>query len=285
MTTTESIGVNNDDSRPRRGRNPEGRMPLADHLRELRGRLVKSLIAVAIGTVIGWHYYHQIFDFLAAPINDVVAQAQAQGRDVRLTINDVAGAFTLQIKVAAMFGFIVACPVWIYQLWRFITPGLRKNERRWALAFAAVAVPLFLGGVALAYALFPAALQIMLGFTPDEVANYLPVDTYLSFFARMVFVFGLAFLTPLILVALNIFGVLSGKTLASWWRPIVFGVFVFAAIATPTGDPINMTLLALPVLALVGAALGFCFLNDRRRARNSSEPDYSSWADDEISPL
>lgn len=260
-------------------------MSLPDHLRELRSRFLKSALAIILGAVIGWIYYQQIFDFLAAPINDVVDQARAQGREVTLTITDVSGAFTLQLEVAAVFGVIVASPVWIYQLWRFITPGLHRHERRWALIFVGLATPLFLAGVAMAYLVLPGALQILFDFTPTSVANFLPVDAYLSFFARLVLVFGVSFLSPLLIVALNMLGILSGKTLLGWWRGIVFAVFVFAAIATPTADPFNLLLLATPILILVGSALIFCFLNDRRRARHVDESEFNQWADDETSPL
>jgi len=264
-----------------------GAMSLPDHLRELRSRVLKSVLAIVLGSILGWVYYKPIFHFISEPIDQVVQQARAQGREVTLTITDVAGAFTLQIKVAMITGVILACPVWIYQLWRFVTPGLHKHERRYALGFAAIAVPLFLSGVVLAYFILPGALTILFNFTPDSVANYLPVDTYLSFFTRLIVVFGVGFLTPLLLVGLNMFGVLSGKKLASWWRFIIFGVFLFAAIATPTADPINLLMLALPILVLVGAALIFCFYNDRRRikAAKAKGEDYSIWSDDEISPL
>lgn len=258
-------------------------MSLPDHLRELRSRLVKSALAILLCAVVGWIFYPQIFAFLAEPINQVVAEARAAGRDVTLTITDVGGAFTLQIKVALIAGVIMASPVWIYQLWRFVTPGLHRHEKRWALGFVAIAVPLFLAGVVLAYVVMPGALAILFDFTPQSVANFLPVDAYLSFFTRLVLVFGVGFLTPLLLVALNMFGVLTGKTLAKAWRFIIFGVFVFAAIATPTADPVNLMMLAVPILLLVGAALAFCFINDRRRAKRTV--DYSQWGDDETSPL
>ncbi len=259
-------------------------MPLADHLRELRRRLVISLIAITAGSVVGWIYYVPIFEFISHPIEQVVAEAAAQGRDVKLVMAGVADAFMLQVKVAVMTGLMLASPVWLYQLWAFVTPGLHPKERRWVYVFAAVSVPLFLGGVALAYVVMPKGLEVLLGFTPENVGNYLPVDRYLSFFLRMVLVFGVGFLTPLFIVGLNVMGILTGKRLAAAWRYIIFAVFIFAAVATPTGDPVNMMLLATPILVLVGAAVLFCLINDRRRARRG-EPDYESWDDDEISPI
>lgn len=260
-------------------------MTLGGHLRELRARVVKSGLAILVGSVVGWIYYNPIFDLLRHPIDDVVSQAAAGGADVKLVLTGVAQAFTLQLQVAATVGLIIASPVWIYQLWRFITPGLKPRERRWGYLFVGAAVPLFLGGVIVAYLTLPNALGMLFAFTPPEVANYVPVDTYLSFFLRMVLVFGIGFLVPLILVALNAVGVLTGRRLARSWRVIIFSVFVFAAIGTPTGDPINMCLLAAPILLLVGAALMVCFLNDRRRAARRAVSSFDQWADDETSPI
>jgi len=240
-------------------------MPLTEHLRELRSRLVKSGIAIAIGMVVGWIYYPQLFGWLSAPFDAVVTQARAQGRTVTLALTGVADPFVLQMQIAAVAGLILSSPVWLYQLWRFVTPGLHRHERRWGLGFVAVAVPLFLAGVALAYIVLPYGLQILFGFTPDGVQNIVAVDRYLSFFLRMIMVFGIGFLVPLLLVLLN-----------------------FAGVPTPTGDPINLMLLAGPILLLVMIAVLIAVLNDKRRARRrreSGEPDFSDLADDEISPL
>lgn len=261
-------------------------MPLVEHLRELRGRLVKSGIAIVIGMTIGWFYYDDIFAWLSAPFEAVVTQARAEGRDVTLALTGVADPFVLQLQIAAITGLLLSSPVWLYQLWRFVTPGLRRHERRWALGFVAVAVPLFAAGVMLAYTVLPYGLQILFGFTPANVENIVAVDRYLSFFIRMVIVFGFGFLAPLLLVLLNFAGVLTGKRLLSWWRWIIFAVFVFAAVATPTGDPVNMLLLAGPILVLMTIAISVCLANDRRRARKRrGEPDYDQWDDDEASPL
>jgi len=264
-----------------------GAMPLTEHLRELRNRLVKSGIAILIGMVIGWIYYPQLFRWLSAPFNAVVTEARAEGRTVTLALTGVADPFVLQMQIAAVAGLILSSPVWLYQLWRFVTPGLHRHERRWGLGFVAVAVPLFLAGVVLAYVVLPYGLQILFGFTPDGVENIVAVDRYLSFFLRMIMVFGIGFLVPLLLVVLNFAGVLSGQRLLSWWRWIIVSVMVFAAVATPTGDPINLMLLAGPILLLVMLAVGISLLNDRRRARRRKDAgiDFSDLDDDEISPL
>lgn len=261
-------------------------MPLTAHLRELRSRLVKSGIAIAIGMVIGWVYYPVLFAWLSRPFEAVVEQARADGRTVTLALTGVADPFVLQMQVAAVAGVILSSPIWLYQLWRFVTPGLHRHERRWALGFAAVATPLFAAGVALAYLVLPYGLQILFGFTPEGVENIVSVDRYLSFFLRTVLIFGVGFLVPLLLVLLNFAGILSGKRLVSWWRWIIMTVFIFAAVATPTGDPINLLLLAGPILLLVVIAVAVCLMNDRRRARRrGTEPDYAELDDDEMSPI
>ena len=261
-------------------------MPLTDHLRELRSRLVKSGLAIAIGMVVGWIYYDQLFAWLSEPFETVVEESRGEGRTVTLALTGVADPFVLQMQVAAVAGVVLSSPVWLYQLWRFVTPGLHRTERRWALGFVAIATPLFGAGVLLAYIILPFGLQILFGFTPAGVENIVSVDRYLSFFLRTILVFGVGFLLPLMLVLLNFAGILSGARLISWWRWIIFAVFIFAAVATPTGDPINLLLLAGPLLLLVVIAVGVCVLNDRRRARKrAGEPDFSEFSDDEISPL
>lgn len=261
-------------------------MPLVEHLRELRTRVVKAGLAIVVGMVVGWIYYAELFRLLSRPFEGVVAAAQAEGRDVTLALTGVADPFVLQVQISALAGILLASPVWLYQLWRFVTPGLHKHERRWGIAFVIVAVPLFASGVALAYVVLPYGLEILFGFTPDNVENIVSVDKYLSFFIRTVIVFGVGFLMPLMLVLLNFAGVLTGQRLVGWWRWIIFIVFIFAAVATPTGDPINLVLLAGPMLILIVLAIGVCLLNDRRRARRpGQEGRYDEWDDDEISPL
>lgn len=261
-------------------------MPLTEHLRELRNRLVKAGIAILAGMIVGWIFYPQLFAILSAPFEDVVEQARAEGRTVILALTGVADPFVLQLQVAAVAGLLLSSPVWLYQIWRFVTPGLHRNERRWAIGFVMVATPLFAAGVLLAYTVLPIGLDILFGFTPEGVENIVSVDRYLSFFLRTIIVFGVGFLVPLMLVLLNFAGVLSGKRLLSWWRWIIITVVIFAAIATPTGDPINLILLAGPIMVLVMIAVGIALLNDRRRARRRS-PDQLALAnldDDEASP-
>ena len=194
-----------------------------------RPAIARSTRAIAIGMVVGWIYYDQIFAWISAPFTDAIAQARGEGRTITLALTGVADPFVLQLQIAAVTGLVLSSPIWLYQLWRFVTPGLHKHERRWAVGFAAVATPLFAAGVWLAYTVLPYGLTLLLGFTPDGVENIISVDRYLSFFIRTVIVFGVGFLIPLLLVLLNFAGVLPGRRLLGWWRWIVIIVILFAA--------------------------------------------------------
>lgn len=266
----------------RQAKDRSGPMPLRDHLAELRKRLLISAAAIAVGAVVGWIFFDEIFEWISGPFIDVVGQAQNQGKNIQLALTGVTDPFLVQIKLSAVSGVVLASPVWLFQLWRFVTPGLMRNERAWALGFAAIATPLFFGGVALAYVFLPQALGFLFGFTPDNVSNIIDVSRYLSFFLRTVLVFGVGMLLPLLALLLNAAGVLSAQAFVGAWRWVVLGVFVFAAMATPDGSPLTMSVLALPILCLFGIAMLVAWLNDRRRARSSGGFDIP---DDEASPL
>jgi sec-independent protein translocase protein TatC len=264
---------------------PGGAMPLMAHLRELRSRIFKAVIAILLGSVVGWIFYDQIFSFIIAPVKDVAANLQSQGYDIRLVLDGVAQPFTLQLKVAMLAGIVLASPIWIYQMWAFITPGLHRNERRYAVAFLVTAVPLFLAGVGVALWILPKGLNLLIGFTPQDVSNFLSVETYLSFLVRTVIVFGIGFLVPIFIVALNLVGVLPASALARSWRWTIIGVLIFGAVATPTGDPFSMMLLAGPMLILILVAFGIAALNDRRKRALTNEPDYESLDDEAASAI
>jgi sec-independent protein translocase protein TatC len=249
-----------------------GRMPLADHLRELRRRVSYSLIAVAVLSLTGWFAYQPIIDRLAAPVCDLAA-ARESGSEACgiLYISGVLGPLNLQFKVILITGVILAAPVWLYQAWAFVAPGLHQSERKKTVLFAALATPLFAAGAFLAYSILPMAVKILIGFTPSDLNNLVRFDEYLDFVLRMILVFGLAFELPIFLIALNIAGIVSGKTLLQKWRLATFLIFLFVAIFTPTGDPLTMIALALPLCLLYASALTFALLNDRRRSREPQE--------------
>ncbi|MFJ3979964.1 twin-arginine translocase subunit TatC [Streptomyces sp. NPDC090021] len=272
----------------RKAKDAEGRMPLVEHLRELRNRLLKSVLAILVITIVAAFFYREIINFLLKPMLDSVGctngvVTQRNGRPCAdMTVNGLISAFSIALKVSLMAGVVLSAPVWLYQLWAFAAPGLHSHEKKYARSFVAVGAPLFMAGAVLAYKILPQTATIMLEFTPDHARNLLPVDDYLDLVTRMVIVFGLAFELPLLLILLNFTGVLTGKRLAGWWRGMVLGITIFAAFATPTGDPPTMLALALPIVALYFAAVGLCLLNDRRRRRN--DPD-AGLSDDEASQL
>jgi sec-independent protein translocase protein TatC len=270
----------------RRTRNSEGSMTLVEHLRELRNRVAKAALAIAIGAVVAWIFYDRLFAIIVHPFDDVIAQARADGRVVVLALNGVTDAFTLKLQVALVGGIMLASPVWLYQLWRFISPGLKGGEKKWAYGFALAATPLFLAGAALGYYVLPRLLGVLLAFTPNGVENIISIEYYLTFFLQLMLFFGISFLIPMTFVMLNFAGILSARRLLSWWRGLVFGTFVFAAVATPTGDPINMAMVALPMLVLVGIAVLIMVINDKRRSRRRpADERYEEWDDDSVSPL
>jgi sec-independent protein translocase protein TatC len=182
-------------------------------------------------------------------------------------------------------GVIISSPIWMYQLFRFVTPGLHKNERKYGGLFVASALPLFLGGVVAAYYSLPHVLGAFLNFTPNGVVNNVNVDTYMSFVIQIMVVFGIGCIAPVVVVVLNAIGILSARRYGSWWRWVVFLTLVFAAFATPTGDPVNMALFATPLLLLLFVAFLICWNTDRRRAKREGLDGLANLDDDETSPL
>ena len=265
----------------RRRRNPEGRMSLGDHLRELRRRLVIAGIAIALGSVIGWMQYDWLLNQLTEPLRAV--SHQRAGSLVGINFGGITSAFSIKLKVAMFIGVLVASPVWMYELWAFIVPGLTRREKRTAFGFIAAAVPLFLAGCYLAHWALPKAVEVLLGFTPTGAVNLTNASDYLTFVIRFILAFGLAFLMPVLLVALNAAHVLPASTMLKGWRPAVMIIFVFAAMMTPTPDAWTMIALAMPMVGLYFGAYGVAFVLDRRRAKR--EPGWTHVADDEASPL
>jgi sec-independent protein translocase protein TatC len=252
-----------------RGRksNPEGRMALKEHLREARNRLFKSALAVLAATVAGFFLYEPVLEALGAPIAAINEQ---EGRTASLNFDTAASPFDLLIQVSIFLGVVISSPVWLYQLWAFITPGLKTKERRTALGFIAVAVPLFLTGIYLAWLILPNAVRVLTDFTPDQFSNLISVTVYFAFVLRLLLAFGIAFLLPVILFGLNLVGIVSGRQILKAWRITVFLVCLFAAMAAPGGDALSMFYLAVPLLLLFFVAIGLCLLNDRRRARRAA---------------
>lgn len=248
--------------------NPEGRMALLDHLKELKNRLIKSAIGVLLGAVAGWFLYEPVVNSLSDPLIKIAEETK---RTAVLNFASVGDPFDFKLRIAIQIGLVLSSPIWIYQVWAFITPGLTKKERRYTLGYMAAAVPLFLAGVYVAWTVIPNVVRALLQFTPQNGANNIDASQYLTFATHMLLFLGIAFLVPVVLVGVNMAGVLSGRTILKAWRITVFLVFVLAAVAAPGADALSMFMLAGPLLVLFFAAIGLCMLNDKRRARQQSK--------------
>jgi sec-independent protein translocase protein TatC len=264
---------------------PEGRMPVMGHLRELRNRIIKAALAIGLGTVLGIVFFGPIWAVVTHPFCSAVISGhsgcKAQGD--QLVVTGVFDPFMVRVQVAFFAGLIITSPVWLYQLWAFIAPGLYARERRWTYLFVGAAVPLFTGGAALAYLVMSRGLAYLLNLTPHGVTVLPTISTYLSYFQGMILGFGVTFELPLALIILNLARILTHARFRKWRRPMIFGAFLFAGIANPSPDPISMLLLAAPCVLLMEIAEIIVWANDRRRAR---VPDpYASLADDELAPL
>ncbi|MCK9793604.1 twin-arginine translocase subunit TatC [Isoptericola sp. 4D.3] len=236
-------------------------MPLREHLLELRKRLFLAACGLVAGAVVGWVLYEPLLAALQSPLETA---AQEQGKTIALNFTGMASALDMKVKVSLFLGVIVTCPWWLYQLWAFVTPGLTRREKGYAYGFLGAAVPLFLGGAALAWWVLPHAVDILAGFVPDGAVNFTDAQGYLSFVMRLVLAFGIAFVSPVLLVGLNLAGLLRHEALAKGWRWAVLVAFVFAAVMTPTPDALTMIFVALPICVLYFGALGLCVLHDRR---------------------
>jgi sec-independent protein translocase protein TatC len=265
----------------RHKRDPDGRMSLGDHLRELRRRVVIAAVAIVVGSVVGWVEYDRLFTALLAPLRKIARERP--GGLVNINFGGITEPFSVQLQVALFVGVIVASPIWLYQVWAFIVPGLTKREKRTTMAFVGAAAPLFLGGCFLATKVVPKAVEILISFTPQGAANLPTAALYLTFVTRFILAFGLAFLLPVFLVGLNVAHILPARIMLKGWRIAVILIFVFSAMMTPTPDAWTMLALALPMIGLFYAAVGVSMLLDRRRARH--QPEWANLADDEASAL
>lgn len=266
-------------------------MPLADHLRELRNRLAKAMLAIVVVTIVAAFFYNDIINFLTRPILDSIgcpqtfeqlARTSGKKQCAEITINGLLAPFTLALQVSLMAGVVAASPIWLYQLWAFVAPGLHRHEKKYAYAFVFTGAPLFFGGAFFAYKVLPTTAKVLLDFTPNgSIRNFLPLDDLLQLVTRMVVVFGLSFELPLLLIMLNLTGMLTGRRMLGWWRAMILGITVFAAVATPSTDPLSMLALAGPIWVLYFGAVAFSLLNDRRRRRREE----AGPSDDEASEL
>jgi sec-independent protein translocase protein TatC len=271
--------------KPRNPVGPDGRMALSDHFRELRARLIRSALILVILFCVAIAFYSHLLELIQHPYNQARDALAHHDPPIKTepVINDATGGILLQFKLCGVVAVIASSPYWLYQIWAFILPGLHPKEKRYSRMFAAVAGPLFLGGVALGYYVLPKGLTVLISFVPNGVTNLIDFGRYFSFEMRMLLIFGISMEIPLFVVLLNLAGVISGRALARHRPWIVIGTMVFAAVATPSTDPFSMLMLAVPMLILFAISEVICRVSDRVRGRGSHRTD--QWGDDQVSPL
>ncbi len=257
-------------------------MSLGDHFRELRARVMRASLYLVVGTIIALFFWEQLFELIYRPYQQA-SEAVDQKVQTRAVITGIGTPLLLQLKLCGVAGIVATSPLWLYELWAFITPGLHAHERRWTRLFALVAGPLFILGVAVGYYVLPKGIAALIGFTPMGLTQLTEFGDFFSFITRMLLVFGVAFEVPLFIVLLNLAGVVSGKALGRHRPWIILGTFIFAAVATPSTDPFSMLMLALPMLVLIFISEMIARIVDRRRGRHLAAAEQLD--DDTASPL
>ncbi|MEV6346337.1 twin-arginine translocase subunit TatC [Actinoplanes sp. NPDC051851] len=261
----------------------DGSMTLIEHVRELRNRLFVASLGIVVGLIVGFIISKWAFDILKAPYCALPTSINANTGSCEFITLGVADQLMLRLKIALWVGLIIGAPVWLYQLWAFVAPGLHRHERKWAYIFVALALPLFTAGATLSYFVIGHSLSFIMDAGVIGEPTKLEVTAYVGFVMNMLLLFGCAFEFPLLLLMLNFTGVVTAKRLLSWWRAVVFLSFAFAAIATPDPGPFGMTLLAACITGLYFLAVLVSFINDRRKGRGKEI--YAGLDDDQISVL
>ena len=258
---------------------PDDAMTLTEHLAELRVRIIRSALAVVVGAILILAFYDRVLDFILRPYTNLCKRrgpefcglSVTEEGKVRLFTLDPLEGLSTRLKIATYGGIILALPVIMWQVWRFIVPALHAKEKRYAIPFVVSSVLLFLLGGFLAYATLEKALEFLISWSGDDVEQAFQVSRYVRLVGLMVAAFGVGFLFPVLLVFLQLVGVLTPRTLIGAWRFALVGIFVLAAVITPSGDPISLLALSLPmcVLYFMSILVGWLVLRRRRKAEAS----------------
>jgi sec-independent protein translocase protein TatC len=245
-------------TRPKKLASPDDQMTLTEHLAELRMRIIRAALAVLIGFIVTLSFYNQILDWLQIPLRDICASATKFKCDGTTFYFGPLQGFGTRIQLASYGGFIIGLPVILWQLWKFIVPGLHTREKRYAVPFIVSAVFLFLLGGVIAIWTLPQALNFLFTFAGDSTVPLLGTQEYVKLVALMIIAFGIGLEFPILLVFLQLAGVLSYRTLLKQWRYAIVGIVLLAAVITPSGDPISLAALSVPMLIsyFVAALIG-----------------------------
>jgi sec-independent protein translocase protein TatC len=254
-----------DPGEPRR----EKRMSLGQHLVELRKRILLAALALIVGMVVAFFITDAVIYLITVPIREI-AETEGDAAKVELMFSTVTSAFDLRLRMSFAIGLLISAPVWLWQIWAFIMPGLTRKEIRYTVGFVAAAVPLFFAGCYVGLMVMPHIVELMASFVPDGGASFFDASYYYDFVFKLLIVVGVSFVLPVFLVALNLAGVMSGRAILKGWRVAVLVAVVFAAVATPAADVVSMLLLAGMLVVLFFAAAAVSMLFDRRRTKREA---------------
>lgn len=244
-------------------------MSLGQHLVELRKRLTRGALAVVAGTVGGWFLYDIVWALIRDPITRIAAARNEDAGTIALNYSSITGAFDVRIQIALTIGIVISSPIWLYQIFAFLVPGLTRREKKYTFGFFFSAIPLFLGGIAAGWFVLPHIVEIMYSFVPKGSTTFYDTKYYLDFVLKLVLATGIAFVLPVFLVLLNFIGILQARTILKGWRWAILTITIFCAIATPAADVISMILLAIPMIVLYFAAVGVALWHDRGVTRRA----------------
>lgn len=245
------------------------RMSLGQHLVELRKRIMYAALALIVGMVVAFFITDAVIYLITEPLRQI-AEREGETAKVELMFSTVTSAFDLRLRMSFAIGILISAPIWLWQIWAFIMPGLTRKEIKYTIGFVAAAVPLFFAGCAVGLFVMPHIVELMAGFVPDGGASFFDASYYYDFVFKLLIVVGISFVLPVFLVALNLAGVMSGKAILKGWRVAVLVAVAFSALATPAADVVSMLMLSGMLIVLFFAAAALSLLFDRRRAKRAT---------------